>query len=461
MLQGNTILELAREKRINNRVKREIVKRIEKHNDITPLYENLLNDGDFNNSILSSKLFPASRFFAGCHLTDNTNVASLAMIAGNSNITAQAGDDAYSGDNLRRGSYNTNESRIITGGIRRVWDWSTSQGNGTIASVCLTTAQLGKADFSKTYVPANADVAFERLSDSTGFLINGNTLGHCSIIDIEKNRGYGVTYSNGTITVEEYEINGTERSLLVPNAGGYLLASHAISQSVLNYSISTASVSYTGDYIHLLTFSSGSNKLNDYAIKLSDWSCTYTQHTYSGVSFVAIDGYYIGNLVKDAMPIINGYVYAISASGSKIVKCSLTNDADVTEYANPLYTVSGSYVNGASVILPNGDWYKLSNLNNQAPTVNSCLYCHNGEFYIAKCISFSPRYACGCSANSNNYGSIIMLGISSYSDADYKKGYIDLAFPYVSTVNNLDEAVTKSADLTMKLTYEITVGSNS
>ena len=30
------------------------------------------------------------------------------------------------------------------------------------------------------------------------------------------------------------------------------------------------------------------------------------------------------------------------------------------------------------------------------------------------------------------------------------------AYPYVSTVNNLDEAVTKSADLTMKLTYEIT-----
>ena len=456
MLQGNTILEFAREKRINNRIKREVVKRIEKHNDITPLYENLLNDGDFNNSILPSKLFPASRFFAGCHLTDNTNVASLAMIAGNSNITAQAGDDAYSGDNLRRGSYNTNESGIITGGIRRVWDWSTSQGNGTIASVCLTTAQLGKADFSKTYVPADADVAFERLSEERGFLVDESTIGNCSIIDIERNRAYGVTYDNGTITVKEFEINGTERSLLVPNAAGYLLASHTISQSVLNYSKTTASVSYTGDYIHLLTFSSESNILNDYAIKLSDWSCSYTQHTYSGVSFTALTtANTMKNLYKDAMPIIDSYVYAISDSGSKIVKCSLTDDIVVAEYSNPLHTVSGRDGNGASVILPNGDFYKFDNPNNQAPVINSCLYFHNGEFYIAKNISFSSRYNCAQSMNSNDYGSIIGLGLSTYSE--YDSAYIDLAFPYVSTVNNLDEAVKKAADLTMKLTYEITV----
>jgi hypothetical protein len=56
----------------------------------------------------------------------------------------------------------------------------------------------------------------------------------------------------------------------------------------------------------------------------------------------------------------------------------------------------------------------------------------------------------------NEYGTNV--AISSY---DLSRVILETAFPWLSTINNLDEAVIKSADLTMKLTYEITESSNS
>ena len=41
-LQGKAILELAREKRINNRIRREVVKRVEHKNDITALVDGII-----------------------------------------------------------------------------------------------------------------------------------------------------------------------------------------------------------------------------------------------------------------------------------------------------------------------------------------------------------------------------------------------------------------------------------
>jgi hypothetical protein len=51
----------------------------------------------------------------------------------------------------------------------------------------------------------------------------------------------------------------------------------------------------------------------------------------------------------------------------------------------------------------------------------------------------------------NEYGTD--LAITSYGQS---RVVLETMFPWVSTVNNLDSAVTKSADLTMKLTYLIT-----
>lgn len=458
-LQGKAILEFAREKKVNNRIKREIVNRVEHKNDITGLIASVINEGNFHDMILNSKLMPVKQFCEGCLLTDGENNKNLMLVAGSCGITAQAGNNAYTGTNLKRGSYNSNESGLITGGIRQVWDWATSQGNGSIASVCLCRHQIGIAEFSDDATePAEYCDEFLHATTETSIQVD-NSLGNCVIIDYENNKGYDVYYSDGTITVDVYRVSTTILHLTDNLYSADLIETHTISQSVSNYSLTTASVSFTGDTIHLLTFTALGNTLNDYAINISNWSCTVSSHTYSGVRFVGIYDWRTVKLSKDAMPIINGYVYALSANSSnvlKMVKCSLTNDADVTEYTYPMASIVSwgdrEYYNGPCLLLPNGDFYKYYRSGNNG---NRGIYYHNGVFYRAKNhiwqdINSSPAVA----ANATNYGVAVFNSFTGLGNVSHYS--IANVFPYVSTVANLDEAVIKSADLTMKLTYEIT-----
>jgi len=448
MLQGKARLSLFR--------KGIEVHRVEKKNTITGYAQGLFKQGNFGMLADSSKLLPLNdNFFKGCLMTDKANDPSLMMIAGNANVVAQCSNDAYSGDNLKRGSYNANESGIITNGYRHVFDFGTSVGNGTIASVCLCRPSIGAVQLGSDFIPSEGEVNEILHSTDKSSLIS-EALQNCSIIDYDKEVAYKIECSNGTITVTEYPISTKYIHLFgspVDVAGEG--TAHTISQTVKYLTnTGTASVSYTGSAIHLITFVQNSGTVADYAISTSDWNCTVTEHSYSGVNLQPIAIFSAsGNPVlrKDVMPIIGDYCYAISYDGTKIYKMNLlgNNDADVTSYDIPATAMTSEY-NGASVILPNGDWYKFPT-NAPSEYVN-CLYHHNGSFYRGRYHNvYVQRYNAN-SFNANSYGTI--LGIGMGGGRPFVR--LDTIFPYVSTVANLDEAVTKSADLTMKLQYEIT-----
>ena len=207
---GNTILEFAREKKVNNRIKREVVKRVQKHNNITPWISDLLHQGNYCQIIEPSKMLPLSQFVNGCLLTDKANDASLSMIAGDSEITAQAGNDSYSGTYSKRGTYNAIESGLITNGIRNVWDWGTAYGNGLISSVCCTRSEFGKTELGTTSAIPDTDAIASFILGGNGsygwYESDDDTLGRCQIIDYANERGYYVYYSSGTIGIEVYRV---------------------------------------------------------------------------------------------------------------------------------------------------------------------------------------------------------------------------------------------------------------
>ena len=464
-LIGNTILEFAREKKVNNRVKREVVKRVEKHNNITPWMSDLLHQGNFYQLIEPTKMLPLSQFVNGCLLTDKANDASLSMIAGDSEVTAQAGNDSYSGTYSKRGTFNQIESGLITNGIRNVWDWGTAYGNGTIASVCCTRAEFGKTELGTTSaIPDSGAVAHVRLGgegEYGWYSSDANTLGKCQIIDFANERGYFINYESGTITVEVYRVPTLHLHLTDARYTAELIETHTISQTVDNVDRRTWTVCFTGSAIHLITFQYNTGNLKDYAISLNDLdTVTVTSHTYSGVTFNYFNrSYRTDNYPrKDCFLIIGNYLWGYS--GNKIVKCNLlgNNDADVTAYDNPLGRLSEE-MNGPAIYLPNGDWYKTPDGN--PLNVFETVYQHNGNFYrVRMCGMGSSSDAGEYAQNVTGKGSVIA---SERDNWGTPKSGLNLYtfFPYVSTVNNLEEAVTKSADLTMKLTYEITVGSNS
>ena len=119
----------------------------------------------------------------------------------------------------------------------------------------------------------------------------------------------------------------------------------------------------------------------------------------------------------------------------------------------------GQYVNGCAFVLSNGDFIKTPSTQNGETSYGSALYYHNDKFYLTKAnFDFAGNGAYNmygmCGINANPYGTI--LDGSYRGDNASAQAHLGFIHGFISTCNNLDEAVTKSADLTMKLTYEIT-----
>ena len=453
--QGHARLDLLRDGKV--------VHRVEHKNDVTAFVQNAIGKGNFHNLISSSNIMSIyDNWFGGCLLTDNTNDATTMLLDGGSTVVAQASNDSYSGTNLRRGNINTADSQVITGGYKFVWEWDTARGNGTVNSVCLTRPQIARMDFSTTAVTEDVGVAIDNLTDSYYATVD-TTICNCNVIDYETEKGYQVTYSSGTITIKEYDFSCKTLHLLTPLYGAVQNGSnHTISRTVANYAIASASVSYddTNKVLHLLTWSG--NKLNDYAIDTADLdTCTATTHTIADVTFLnTVATVNTTILRRDVILIDNGYAWAMVNSGQKIVKIDLTNDVVSAEYDNPIYTIGGSAStanNGSFMKLTNGDIYKFGNVTSAttaAGGIEPCVYFHNGIMYYTKNYNIS-RYQSEVGFHSNNYGTFVRTAGSTSLSQSYRAG-VATCFPYVSTICNLDNAVTKNAGLTMRLDYSVT-----
>ena len=453
--QGHARLDLLRDGKV--------VHRVEHKNDVTAFVQNAIGKGNFHNLISSSNIMSIyDNWFGGCLLTDNTNDATTMLLDGGSTVVAQASNDSYSGTNLRRGNINAADSQAITGGYKFVWEWDTARGNGTINSVCLTRPQIARMDFSTTAVTEDVGVAIDNLTKDYYATVDTSVC-NCNVIDYETEKGYQVTYSSGTITIKEFNFSCKALHLLTPLYGAVQNGSdHTISKTVANYAIASASVSYddTNKIIHLLTWSG--NKLNDYAIDTANLdACTATTHTIADVTFLNTATTNATILRRDVILLDNGYAWAMVNSGQKIVKIDLTNDVVSAEHDNPIYTIGGSAStanNGSFMKLSNGDIYKFGNVTKGTyleGAIEPCVYYHNATMYYAKKYNIS-WYQSEVGFHSNNYGTHVRTAGSTGSDKLYYRAGVATCFPYVSTVCNLNNSVTKNAGLTMRLDYSLT-----
>lgn len=435
---GQTRLDLLRDGKV--------VHRVEKSNTITGWIGDALSAGNFFNQISANKIYPLSQWFDGCFLTHGTNDPSTSMLAGNADVVAQAGNDSYSGLYTKRGSYNSYESGsgVDEYGkcfVRNVWDWTTSQGNGIIDSVCLTRGDLGKVAIDSSTVYDDCGEAFENVVSSGSVLSINPDLQSLNILDYENEKGFSVAYESGTITIDEYYINTKRIHLL----GGNLdviekTGTHVITQTMSKYYTLRRSLSYDGDYIYLFTWNSGGNVLDECAIKISDWSSTFTSHTYGGLSLIPELNAY--DWVRDAFPMVEEsgtrYLYVFT-SDAKCMKLNLSSSA-ITEITIPV-SIDKWFASCPTCFFANGDWIKMN-----ITSYKKALYWHNGSFYTTKTIPSSDT----------NYKYLTASGYGTAIHGHRNLG-LQMLFPFVnvSTVNNITQ-VEKQASLTMKLTYTIT-----
>lgn len=474
MLQGKARLELSR----NGKV----VHRVEKKNTITGWHKYSVCRGDFNGGLDGldhSKVMPLTNWFGGCYLTDVPNPNNddvpgfFGMIKNNANIVAMAGNDAYSATNTRRGyaDWSSGMTGPITNGYRFVFRWDETHGNGHIESVMLTRPALGKLHFLETgsfdyevdpTLPVN--YANDILTDGT--VVLSSDLANINVIDYENEKGYKVWYvgdsSSGDIHVIEYALN-TKRPHLTGSPWSVreqIGTEHVINvaSGVKAYALDQATVVFTGDKLHLVTFPTGNGKVNDYVIDPTDYtalSATY-ERNYADLSFKTYGHTFVGYgvLQKDGMMIEyesgTPFLYAMATVGGtdKLVKCNLTSDAIYSEVATSPIQPAEQYL---WLKQPNGDYFLRDMQSTDA------LWFHNNRLYktVMRDDHILGNHYQGIQGGAT-YGTAMFKLDTNRPDPSFYTATVDALFGWGSTVANLDTAVDKNASLTMTLVYEIT-----
>jgi hypothetical protein len=485
-----------------------VEKVVEKDNTITSFPSWVANEGNFQWCVPQTQLMPFyNNFFGGCLLTNKINEYTLAtgMLDGDSLITAQASNDVYNyTENLKRGSKLADEWKRITSpstnlltGYRFGWEWGSSQGNGNIQSICLCPPQFARAELSTTAIPVvDSSISAKNPCVMNNlfreYTINDNTSAtynpqrnFCllSVIDYENGVGYRVTYSSGVIKVYEYIVSTLKAHIVQPRftcesttgGEGDCIAVHTYSQTLNNYALSRVSVSYNGK-LNIMTWynftESGTYKcrVDCVTIDPANWDnapVTKT-HTYNNIQITETDYWHGGNNnMKDVILIIGtdiytlGYEYVGSSATRKMLKMSYfaENPAQVEAIDLPTCYLNDSVASyyelqSTSVLLPNGDFYKLNHgiirTDGQLPS----LYYHNGVCYAVLTRAIGAYYSAEASSNYTGYGTIISTSISdALSRACVTVSDI---FPSVSSVVNLEEPLLKKPAFSMHLIYEIT-----
>ena len=163
---------------------------------------NIMRISDNNTSYVSN-------MFGGILLFEDAlnNDASDYYIP-NLKITGYASQDAYNGIDVARGSFNQPESGLQEdGSYKLVWDFSTSQGNGVIKSLGLCPNLMGKIGISNTIVESeknNFDIDKNSVSpfDTNnkmlldGYAVEGISSYHFNIVAVIGNIAYAVDKFN-------------------------------------------------------------------------------------------------------------------------------------------------------------------------------------------------------------------------------------------------------------------------
>lgn len=464
-LHGHCILEAYKDGKL--------MWRKEHDNTVTPYVANMINKGNFFNTIPTNKILPLMKNFSGVQLLSKAGDATKMTIPSDADVIACAGDSSYnvSNDDLRRGTFNVDSSGPVIGaggrvtGYKFVWNWVDTRGNSPDAStpfkaVCLTRPALAVARYDENSRYNQLIEEALRTAFSTT-----SRLAQCQIIDYDGECAYNVAYANSKIVVKKYQLdtkqfhmNGIYDSSNAFDVTTQIGDDHEITPDTApnDYHITRASVSFVGGKIHFITWKN-TTIIDNVIDPADDYSVTSHSYTYDLGSGITIRGLDIGNqmIVKDGILLTSaGTDFWIVASNSKFYRCNLSNTADVSDP----YSMPGTTSNGVFAELPNGDWVKYSYGSEDTSGVPVNFY-HNDVVYAASVPYDMPAgWGYRVSAiNVNAYGTALLS--MPYSGRYINDPYMSVhTFThYISTVWNIaDDDYIKTAGMDMRCVYILT-----
>lgn len=435
---------------------------IEKDNLVTnALYD--LFKCDYDGLLNVPALLPLRKLFGGIYcfhdpITENAGAYYPPCESANA-LTAHAGQDSHSTASPYRGNPNGALSQEITGGYRFVYDFSTSQGNGTISAVCMTSSNAGDVglipyDTSVSLIDRNA--AFQ-ITD-VNFIAPTQTINadyavkHPFKIDAENGTAVAVFISGGTFMEFQIEHHFTKFGLNL-TATDWKVVSVRTASLTRTFGSNTT-FAEDDDYYYVMQnpLNGGASLLCDKVSKATmtavDNSLTLTGAALKAVTMptgVMWPRFPYG--VEEGLGDV--YVYWPTTTGS-FARINLNNQADLEVLQTALST-----------------WDDI-NLNRGFARINERLYV--GDKYI---INGSDVYETAgvTEIDTETQKTTIPLGFARNNGTvcAWCNNYLassapswrrligpTLIYPYLATINNLNSSVTKSASQTMQIQYDIT-----
>lgn len=365
---------------------------------------------------------------------------------------AYASNDVNATANTMRGSMNLTESKALDNGYRFVWEFTPSQGNGTIAAVGLTHKHGGANAYGSEVDDASPFLQIKKASlDLDDAMLE--VLYKVVEVDFENNLLYAIGYANNTVQVYKYRIPVFNVGLNERLDDSTLTL---LDETVLQCSTFKFYGSYTpyGDFLdghdgYWYGFSNQQNSSGNATmlwikIKKSDLSYTEGSWTLSNVAIPAIGSQKYDNYpARISMAVIrNGYLYIPAYGKEGIYKINLSNSTDVTKisfgFTSAMKPLGGSS-NCENYLILVGDL--IIGWDFQI-TINDTVIQTVGSVRLEDICT--PIF---------QYKEYLFFWASSYMN-QYRMTY--LLTPYLATINNLSAAVIKNADKTMKITYTLT-----
>ena len=472
MLKGKTIFELTN---VNTGEKETY----EDTNMVTnALQEFVKTYGYFGGDIFGSDYLGNSSFWVnalgGLFLFDtqlDENANNIIMPAGVKMVGNGSYNVSNSGSVTELGSYNTSESGLQPdGSIKFVYDFSTSQANGSIACACLTSKiggyigmgnSNGKRIFNKDYGFTTFIAKNTRTSNIDGCKTDEQHALYASYNDnaIYLNNPYNIKYDSShanqhwsiTKKIQILKVKAgftsigiKERLLLHQVAETYDID---IPQDILTYMgkrTNLVNISADTDGNVFVVFNTGEDSLNNGSfcwIMKIDRERNVTHYKFTNNVGSAI-------VINRRTMIFNGEYVFVYTYGSpyKLYGIKYSDSTQIIEVRNfndyryPLFNIDKNLIG----VLGFGGTYDYTYY---APLVYDVV---NNEL----------RYCNGSGGNDSSMLYIPLIDKKGvylhYYASSYGCSFNILKEPrYLATINNLLETVTKTADKTMKVTYII------
>ena len=371
--------------------------------------------------------------------------------------TGYASNDVNSTANVMRGSLNLTESTKLDKGYKFVWDFATSQANGTISAVALTHKWGGIGYMVDAYDNGSKSWHMKDIG------IDANAVtrtAYLNVVEVNFEGNYFITI--GLNTSNEIVIQKIRKAYRQVGLNDTLLDNQAIvleenkltptifimsnpSNNSGNYDFIDGKNGYWYGFWHDAN-SSGNSIVKWIKIKKSDFSFSEGTWTLDNCQIQSAgyrSGYNTGPSRNVQSVILNGYVYMMSYDRQSVYKINIDNAADVTQIKlgfTSNYSVAGAYRNNGNLYMVSiGDWIIGSDFRIASDDT------------VYKCANTMPfSYTC---TPLFQYGPFL-IGYGAYYGNSVRRELF-MRTPYLATINNLSTSVIKTADKTMKITYTI------